>query len=214
MDFQALRKEYEDRGLAPKALANCPLRQLEQWLEEATEKRPGTWFEPNSMALATCGSNGYVSVRYVLLKEITSETVRFFTNYDSSKGKQLGENPFCSMSLHWPYLGRQVRISGSVEKTTREISEAYFHSRPRGAQLGAAISRQSEIVDNRNELEQRLQALDEQLGQSPVPLPENWGGYQVRPTEVEFWQGRTNRLHDRIVYRGGVDQWEKYLLSP
>ena len=214
MDFQSIRKEYEDQGIDDSVLDSCPIRQLELWLEEASEKSPGRWFESNAMALATCGNDGKVSVRTVLLKGITTEGIRFFTNYDSAKGKQLAENPCCSVCLHWPYLGRQIRVSGIAEKVDRATSEEYFHSRPRGSQLGAAISDQSCVIDNRGELERRLEQKTVELGDQAVPLPDNWGGYLIRPDEFEFWQGRTNRLHDRIVYLGGPGNWRKARLAP
>ena len=214
MDFQAIRKEYEDQGIDAKMLQACPLEQLKLWLAEATEKVPGRWFESNVMALATCGKEFHVGVRYVLLKEIVAEGIHFFTNYDSAKGQQLSENPNCSCALHWPYLGRQVRISGKAEKTSREVSERYFHSRPRGAQISAAISPQSSTIVNRNALQSELDRLASELGDRPVPLPENWGGYLVRPDEFEFWQGRSNRLHDRIIYCKGPEKWVKKRLAP
>ena len=214
MDFQSIRKEYEDRGIDADALDDCPIEQLRLWLEEANKNSPGRWFESNAMALATCGKDSKVSVRFVLLKGITPEGVQFFTNYDSAKGKQLAENPNCSASLHWPFQGRQVRISGTAEKTSREQSLQYFHTRPRGAQLGAAISAQSAEISDRKELQQKMDRLQAELGEAPVPLPENWGGYLIRLNEVEFWQGRSSRLHDRIVYRGGDGKWKKSLLSP
>ena len=177
MDFQSMRKEYEDRGIDTDQLDVCPIRQLEQWISEATEKCPGSWFEPNAMALATCGNDGKVSVRQVLFKGITAEGIRFFTNYSSAKGQQLAQNPNCSVSLHWPYQGRQVRVSGKAEKTDRQVSQQYFHSRPRGAQLSAAVSDQSTIIASFGELQRRVNELESVLGDRPVPLPENWGGY-------------------------------------
>lgn len=214
MDFQAIRKEYEDEGIVADALNDCPTKQLELWLADATEKSPGRWMETNAMALATAGKNGQVSVRQVLLKGITPNGIRFFTNYESVKGQQLSENPNCSVAFHWPHLGRQIRIAGKAEKTSREVSEQYFHSRPRKSQLGAAASCQSSVIDSHDQLQKRFEQLESELDGQSVPLPENWGGYLIRPTEFEFWQGRTNRLHDRIVYRGGADNWQKFRLSP
>lgn len=178
------------------------------------ENLPGKWFEPNAMALATADKTGRVSVRYVLLKGIVAEGIRFFTNYDSDKGKQLASNARCSVAFHWPYLGRQVRIEGAVEKTTREVSEEYFHSRPRGSQIGAAVSPQSASIGLRTELEEKREAMLKTLGDSPVPLPENWGGYLIRPDRFEFWQGRRDRLHDRIVYKLENGRWEIVRLAP
>ncbi|MEE2825285.1 MAG: pyridoxamine 5'-phosphate oxidase [Planctomycetota bacterium] len=200
MDFQAIRKEYEDRGLEPEHLDPDPIRALAVWMEEATEQSPGRWFEPNAMALATTDLQGRVTNRLVLLKGIEAEGIQFFTNYDSLKGKQLAENPRAAVALHWPYQGRQVRIEGVTEKTDRSISEEYFHSRPVGAQLGASVSHQSSVLSSRSDLEQQKKSMAERLAGESIPLPDNWGGYWLRPDRFEFWQGRSDRLHDRVVY--------------
>ena len=148
------------------------------------------------------------------MKQIEDEGIQFFTNYESQKGKQLGANANCAVAFHWPYLGRQVRIQGAVEKTTREVSEAYFHSRPRGSQIGAAASQQSSQVDTRELLDQQRRKLDKQYDGQTVPLPENWGGYLIRPSRFEFWQGRLDRLHDRIVFESQDGHWVRFRLSP
>lgn len=214
MDFDSIRKEYESQGLDRATFSDDPLAQFRTWYDVAVENLPGKWFEPNAMALATADKTGRVSVRYVLLKGIVAEGIRFFTNYDSDKGKQLASNARCSVAFHWPYLGRQVRIEGAVEKTTREVSEEYFHSRPRGSQIGAAVSPQSASIGLRTELEEKREAMLKTLGDSPVPLPENWGGYLIRPDRFEFWQGRRDRLHDRIVYKLENSRWEIVRLAP
>ncbi|MCH2181669.1 MAG: pyridoxamine 5'-phosphate oxidase [Mariniblastus sp.] len=215
MDFQAIRKEYEDRGLEPEQLGSDPLAALAAWMDEATEQSPGRWFEPNAMSLATADRSGNVTVRLVLLKGIQSEGILFFTNYDSLKGKQLADNPRAAVALHWPYQGRQVRIEGVTEKTDRSISEAYFHSRPVGSQLSASVSHQSSRLASRSELEQEKQTLAERVDGGPVPLPDNWGGYWLRPDRFEFWQGRSDRLHDRVVYAIDPDgTWEIMRLAP
>ena len=214
MDFQSLRKEYEDHGIDIPDLVDSPLEQLRLWMEEASQKSPGTWFEPNAMALATADGTGDVSVRVVLIKGIKPQGVIFFTNYSSFKGRQLDDNPRCSAVVHWPYLNRQVRFSGRIQKSTRQDSEEYFRSRPRQAQLSASVSAQSEVVKSRSELEDAVAALLQQLGDSPVPVPENWGGYWIAPQEFEFWQGRTHRLHDRIAYRRSPIEWVKVRLAP
>ena len=215
MDFQAIRKEYEDQGIAIDQLDACPLKELSKWIEDSAAKSPVPWFEANAMALATADAAGTVSVRYVLLKGITDDGIQFFTNYDSAKGQQLEANPNCSVALHWPYLGRQIRISGKAEKTSRDVSRDYFHSRPREAQISASVSAQSTRLASREELEARTQAYTNQMHGDELPLPENWGGYLIRPVEVEFWQGRSNRLHDRIVYQlDAANQWQTSLLCP
>jgi pyridoxamine 5'-phosphate oxidase len=213
MDFHAIRKEYENRGIDESSLPENPVNLFRDWYELAVEKCPGKWMEPNVMALATSDGQGNVSNRYVLLKHISEEGITFFTNYDSAKGQQIAENPRVAVAFHWPYLGRQIRIVGSVEKTSREVSEEYFHSRPRGSQVGAAASEQSQPVASRKDLDDVRNDLTKQLEGKPIPLPENWGGYLLKPTAFEFWQGRLDRLHDRIEYRLG-EAWKRSRLSP
>ena len=214
MDFHDIRKEYENLGIDESSLLESPIEQFRQWYELAVEKSPGKWLEPNAMSLATSDGAGLVSNRYVLMKKIEDEGIQFFTNYDSQKGQQLSANGNCAVAFHWPYLGRQVRIQGSVEKTSREVSEAYFHSRPRGSQIGAAASLQSSKVEARELLDQQRRKLDEQYDGQPIPLPKNWGGYLIRPCRFEFWQGRLDRLHDRIVFESQDGQWIRFRLSP
>lgn len=214
MDFHAIRKEYENQGIVESSLLESPIEMFRQWYELAVEKSPGKWLEPNAMSLATSDGAGNVSNRYVLLKKIEDDGIQFFTNYDSHKGQQLEANSNCAVAFHWPYLGRQVRIQGSVVKTSREISEAYFHSRPRGSQIGAAASLQSSTVESRELLDQQRQELDKEYEGQPVPLPENWGGYLIRPSRFEFWQGRLDRLHDRIVFQSTEGNWDRFRLSP
>jgi pyridoxamine 5'-phosphate oxidase len=214
LDFQKIRKEYENEGIQEQELLPDPMDQFRAWYAEAEQHCPGPWYEPNAMALATTDLDGNVSVRWVLLKGMTAEGIRFFTNYDSAKGQQLAANPKAAVAIHWPYLGRQVRIEGVTERTSRLISEEYFHSRPRGSQLGALASRQSQPVASRKVLENELQELTAGLKGLEVPLPEDWGGYLLKPRRMEFWQGRLNRLHDRIVYMAVGSRWEIQRLSP
>ncbi len=213
MDFQAIRKEYENQGIDERQLPEDPIELFREWYRLALEKCPGPWLEPNVMALATSDLKGNVSNRYVLMKQIEPAGINFFTNYDSAKGNQLSENPQAAVAFHWPYLGRQVRICGSIAKTSRQVSEEYFHSRPRGSQIGAAASRQSQKVASRATLDLARVALTESRQGQPIRLPENWGGYFLTANKMEFWQGRLDRLHDRIEYQlDGV--WKRARLSP
>ena len=213
MDFQAIRKEYENRGIDESNLPENPIGLFREWFELAVEKCPGKWLEPNVMALATSDGQGNVTNRYVLLKHINDEGITFFTNYDSAKGRQIAANPRVAVAFHWPYLGRQIRIVGSVKKTSREVSEEYFHSRPRGSQIGAAASEQSKQVESRKVLDDARTKLENQLDEEQIPLPDNWGGYLLAPITFEFWQGRLDRLHDRIEYRF-EESWKRTRLSP
>ena len=215
MDFKALRKEYETTGISPEDLSDNPMEAFENWFAEATKQSPGDWFEPNAMTLSTSDSTGRVSSRWVLLKGVDADGFRLYTNYDSDKGQQIESNPYVALCFHWPYLGRQLRVQGRAERTTRQDSEAYFHSRPRGSQIGAAASRQSQIIASRCELEEQRDRLEKKFENREIPLPDNWGGYLVRPDRFEFWQGRLDRLHDRIAYNSnGAGQWTKARLSP
>ena len=196
-----LRKSFETRGLSESDLDADPLKQFQSWFDQAVQHKPGDWFEVNAMTLSTCSqATGQVTSRTVLLKQFDENGFVFFTNYESEKGKQLAENPQAALLLYWPYLARQIRINGHVAKTTREVSEKYFHSRPRRSQLGASASVQSSELDSRERLERATSELDVKHRGKEVPLPQSWGGYCLQPVRFEFWQGRTNRLHDRFRY--------------
>ncbi len=216
MDFAALRKEYEDRGLLPDQMNVDPIAEFREWMRVAVDTCPGDWFEPNAFVLATSSPQGEVTSRIVLLKGVRENRLFFYTNYESQKGRQLAANPRASACFHWPYLDRQVRVTGTVQKTSPEDSLTYFHSRPRGAQIGAWASSQSEPLASRESLELRAKELTERFAGQPVPLPPHWGGYQITPQEFEFWQGRTDRLHDRIVYRlqAAEPTWLRVRVSP
>lgn len=214
IDFQAVRKEYEDAGIDQDSLPDAPMDFFRNWYQAAQEYQPAAWSEPNAMTLATSDLQGRVSCRIVLLKGITETGIQFFTNYDSDKGQQISANANVAVAFHWDYLGRQVRIEGVAEKTDRQVSETYFHSRPRGSQLSAAVSPQSQVVASREQLKQQAERLDQELNGKPVPLPENWGGYLIQPQRFEFWQGRPDRCHDRAVYRKAGDGWVRERIAP
>ena len=167
------------------------------------------------MSLATAGSDAKPSVRIVLLKGFDQDGFVFFTNYESEKGKQLEANAYAALAFYWIELDRQVRINGKAEKTSREESQTYFHSRPVGSQLSAWASRQSEVLDGRRVLDARMAEMTERFGGKPIPLPPHWGGYRLKPEVMEFWQGRPNRLHDRFRYtRQTEDSWRIDRLAP
>ena len=171
----------------------------------------------NAMTLATVSSDGRPSARIVLLKGYGADGFRFFTNYESRKGRELAANPFASLVFYWPVMNRSVRIEGRVEKLPADVSDSYFHSRPHGSQIGASVSHQSTVLSSRSDLEQRTQQLEAKYPQgTEVPRPENWGGFLLRPDAVEFWQGQSSRLHDRIKFhRENLEsEWVIERLSP
>lgn len=202
-----------DYGLACLEEESCdsnPIRQFERWLEDA---QAADLKEPNAMVLATIGAAG-PSARVVLLKEVNDDGFVFYTNYESRKGQDLKTNPNCALTFYWGELERQVRVEGRAQAVGREKSAEYFKSRPRASQLGALASRQSAVIASRAELEDRVKELGAHYAEN-IPVPENWGGYCVRPERIEFWQGRANRLHDRIVFRRkGEGEWHRQRLSP
>lgn len=213
--IEQLRARFQQLGTDRDQLADDPLRQFGAWLEQANQYSPGAWFEVNAATLATADRTGRVSARLILLKGFDQDGFRFFTNYRSPKARQLEQNPLAALAFYWPYLGRQVRIEGTVRKLDRNLSEAYFYQRPRESQLGAVASPQSEPLESRQDLVARVDKARRQLGEGPVPLPDYWGGYLLSPDEIEFWQGRENRLHDRFLYRRLPDgTWSVQRLAP
>jgi pyridoxamine 5'-phosphate oxidase len=210
MSLSRVRREYAKAGLRKEDLAADPIEQLQRWLAEASAADPDDY---TSMTLATADRDGRPSARIVLLKGCDERGLVFYTNYDSQKGRELAENPRAALVLYWAVLDRQVRIEGRVEKTSREESETYFHSRPLGSRIGASISRQSSVMSDRSELEEAAREITERYGENP-PLPDFWGGYRVIPDEIEFWQGRPDRLHDRLRYRKAEGGWLIERLSP
>jgi pyridoxamine 5'-phosphate oxidase len=203
---------HRDSGLRRSDLDPDPIKQFSNWFTAAVEAGIR---DANAMSLATATAGGRPFVRIVLLKGFDQDGFVFFTNYESQKGQQLAENPYAALAFYWMALDRQVRVSGPVEKTSRQASERYFHSRPPGSQLGAWASPQSRTIDGRRVLEGKLAQITERFAEGPVPLPPHWGGFLVRPDVVEFWQGRPNRLHDRFRYRRESDgPWEIERLAP
>jgi pyridoxamine 5'-phosphate oxidase len=203
---------HAEPGLHRRDLDPNPIKQFANWFTAAIEAQIR---DVNAMSLATASADGRPSVRIVLLKGFDQDGFVFFTNYESEKGHQLAANPYAALAFYWIELDRQIRISGRTEKTSREESARYFHSRPLGSQLGAWASRQSEAVDARRVLDARMAQITERFAGKPVPLPEHWGGFRLKPDQMEFWQGRANRLHDRFRYRlQGKGEWLLERLAP
>jgi pyridoxamine 5'-phosphate oxidase len=197
MDLTALREEYASRDLDISTTDECPFAQFQLWFEQASRAE---LLEPNAMVLATVDGSGHPSQRTVLLKLFDAEGFVFFTNYGSRKSQQIAGNPRVSLLFQWLPLHRQVEIHGCTERVSSAESLKYFASRPRGSQLGAWISRQSEVVSSRSVLESKWEDMKRKFSSGDIPLPSFWGGYRVRPTRFEFWQGGAKRLHDRIEY--------------
>ncbi|MEW6498062.1 MAG: pyridoxamine 5'-phosphate oxidase [Cyanobacteriota bacterium] len=207
-----LRKEYTFQGLSETDVNPNPLEQFKLWFDQALAARLP---EPNAMTIATATLDGKPSARMVLLKDYDERGFVFYTNYESQKGQQLRENPWGAIIFWWAELERQVRIEGRVEKVSYAETEAYFRSRPKGSQLGAWVSNQSQAIESREVLEQRLQQLKEEYENKEVPRPPHWGGFRVIPDMIEFWQGRPSRLHDRLLYqREENGTWTIQRLSP
>lgn len=208
----AIRKEYSQGSLDVSSVNDDPVVQFGKWFDEAVQSNA---LEPSAMTLATISETGKPSARIVLLKGIANGQFYFYTNYQSQKGRELDQNPACALTFFWPELERQVRISGMAQRATHEESDQYFQSRPRGSQIGAWASPQSAVIKDRAILEERVKELEEKFGNDAIlPRPRQWGGYAIAPFEIEFWQGRPSRLHDRILYTLIDKQWKISRLAP
>jgi pyridoxamine 5'-phosphate oxidase len=209
-ELKNLRLNYERDQLLESNIGSNPFIQFKFWFDLVLK---ANITEPNAMTIATSTKNGIPSARMVLLKGFDETGFTFFTNYESRKGKELLENPFASLLFWWREFERQVRIEGKIEKISRKESEEYFNVRPLKSRYGALTSNQSEVVESREVLEKKFADLEKQFGENP-PTPANWGGYKLIPNKFEFWQGRRDRLHDRIVYEKDKADWKIYRLQP
>lgn len=209
--IQQLRRDFSQFTLDENSAERDPFQQFSDWLREAIEARVN---EPNAMTLATATPDGIPSARIVLLRGFDRQGFSFYTNYNSKKGKELLHNPYGALVFFWPELERQVRIDGTISKQTTEASDEYFMSRPRESRLGAWTSPQSEVIPNRDYLDKELEKTTKDFDEKEVHRPEWWGGYVLKPTAVEFWQGRPSRLHDRLLYSLDNDVWKIERLAP
>lgn len=211
MDISDMRREFESEGLDRDALDDNPFQQFHKWFDDA---RQAHILEPNAMSLATAGRDGLPNLRTVLLKYYDERGFVFFTNYGSRKAREIDENPQAALLFPWIGLNRQVRIQGRVEKVSKAESLRYFASRPRGSQIGAWVSEQSQVITSRGLLEQKIAEMKHKFSTGNVPLPSFWGGYRVVPSRIEFWQGRPSRLHDRFEYLKEGEGWRIQRLQP
>lgn len=210
-ELQNMRRLYTRSVLSEETAGSNPLELFNLWFSEAKTEGES---EPNAMSLATVDKSGQPSARIVLLKGLIRDEFQFFTNYSSDKGNDIAENNKVALNFFWPKLERQIRIEGLANPISKEESQAYFQVRPRESQIGALTSNQSSVVPSREFLEEKFAALTKKWEGKEVPMPENWGGYSVFPTKIEFWQGRVGRLHDRIQFVRKESGWERSRLSP
>ena len=211
MDISSIRKDYQLKSLSEKDAAKNPFDQFAKWWDEAIKSEID---EVNAMTLATVDQRNRPSARIVLLKDYNSSGFVFYTNYESNKGTQIESNPYASLVFFWKELERQVRIEGKCERVASSESDAYFKSRPVGSQIGAAASPQSSIISDRSILTDKVEELEKQFPNGNIPRPSHWGGYRLIPETIEFWQGRSSRLHDRIKYLKEGDIWKIVRLAP
>ncbi|MBC7565353.1 MAG: pyridoxamine 5'-phosphate oxidase [Pedobacter sp.] len=210
-NLQNLRQDYRVASLSESDIEADPILQFKKWFSDAVNAQ---LYEPNVMTFATADSDGKPSARIVLLKGFDEHGFVFYTNYESKKSQDLIENPQAALVFFWAELERQVRVEGIVSKVDKEVSKAYFHSRPIGSQIGAIASPQSAVITDRSILEDKVSALTTQYEGKEIPAPDNWGGYLVEPKHIEFWQGRSSRLHDRIIYDFVESAWKINRLAP
>ncbi len=210
IDLARLRRSYESAQLGEETLAADPIRQLERWLKDAQAAGVA---EVNAMCVCT-DDNGSPSARMVLLRGLDERGLIFYTSYNSRKGRELEKNPRAAALFYWPQLERQVRVEGVTSRLSEDESDRYFASRPRGHQIGAWASEQSEIIEERGLLEQRARDYDARFEDQDVPRPHSWGGFVVKPSRFEFWQGRPNRMHDRLEYIASGERWTLRRLQP
>ncbi len=212
MDIGQVRREYTQGGLHRKDLLDDPFKQFEVWFKQACDANIS---DPNAMGLATASSDAQPTLRTVLLKYVDADGFVFFTSFESTKAQQIAENPYVSLLFPWIELDRQVIVNGTAARISTKESLRYFLTRPKGSQLGAWVSKQSSVISSRRILEVKLDEMKRRFASGNIPLPSFWGGYRVKPTQIEFWQGRPNRLHDRFLYvRNQTDRWEISRLAP
>jgi pyridoxamine 5'-phosphate oxidase len=213
VNIRDLRRDYSRQMLLESSAEPDPFLQFQNWFTQALDAQV---IEPNAMTLATITAEGKPAARIVLLKNFDARGFVFYSNFQSRKGQELAHTPAAALVFWWGELERQVRIEGAIDLVSEAEADAYFQSRPRGSQLGAWVSDQSQVIADRSVLENRLAQLDQDYVSVPIPRPSHWGGYRLVPTYFEFWQGRSNRLHDRLCYRhaSSSDAWQIERLSP
>lgn len=209
--INSIRNNYAKEKLGKKDVNANPILQFAKWFEEAVGAQV---IDPNAMTVCSATKEGKPSARILLLRNFSEDGFIYYTNYNSRKGIEIAENPYCALLFFWPELERQIRIEGVVQKQTVEESNLYFNSRPRESKIGAWASEQSKVIVNREVLNEKHEKFSEKYPDENVPRPPHWGGYLLRPVSIEFWQGRPNRLHDRILYTKENNSWKIERLSP